>query len=62
MRLCSLCTVDSEGGADWVSKWSIGPLCHRMRRYRPTVQIREELRLDSLCPVDGLGGAHCVGK
>ena len=28
----------------------IGPLCHNMRRYGPTVQVREELRLDSVCP------------
>ena len=33
-----------------------------MRRYGPTVQIREEVRLDSLCTVDGEGGAHCVSK
>ena len=62
MRLYSLCTVDGEGGTQWVSKWSIGPLCHTMRRYRPTVQVREEVRLDSLCTVDGEGGVHRVGK
>ena len=28
----------------------------------PSVQIREELRLDSLCTVDGAGGAHCSIK
>ena len=33
-----------------------------MRRCGPTMQIREELRLDSLCPVDDLDGAHCVSK
>ena len=33
-----------------------------MRRYGPTVQMREEMRLDSLCTVDGEGGAHCVSK
>ena len=33
-----------------------------MRRYGPTVQVREELRLDILCTVDGEGAAHCVSK
>ena len=33
-----------------------------MRRHGPTLQIREELRLDSLCPVNDDGGAHCVSK
>ena len=28
----------------------------------PSVQVREELRLDSLCTVDGEGGAPCVSK
>ena len=40
----------------------VGPLCHKMRRYGPTVQVREELRLDSLCTVDGEGGVHCTSK
>ena len=62
MRLYSLCTVDGEGGADWVSKWSIGPLCHKLRRHRPTIQISQEVRLDSLCTVDGEGAAHCMRK
>ena len=30
--------------------------------YGPTVQVREEMRLDSLCTADGEGGAHCVRK
>ena len=33
-----------------------------MRKYGPTLQIREEMRLDSLCTVDGEGCAHCVCK
>ena len=33
-----------------------------MRRYGPTLQIREEMRLDSLCTVDGESGTHCVSK
>ena len=38
LRLGSLCTVDGEGGAHYVSKGGvIGPLCHKMRRYGPTV-------------------------
>ena len=40
----------------------VGPLCHKMRRYGPTVQVREELRLESLCTVDGGGGAHFISK
>ena len=62
MRQNSLCTADGEGGAHWVSKWSIGPLCHRMRSYRPTVQVREEVRLDSLSTVECESGAHCLRK
>ena len=49
---CPLCK--SMGG--------IGLLCHKMRSYGPTVQVREELRLDSLCTVDVEDGAHCVSK
>ena len=49
-------TVDSECGAHWVRKCGIGPLCHKMRMYRPTVQVRGEMRLDStVCTVDGEG-------
>ena len=33
-----------------------------MGRYGPTVQVREEMRLDSVCTADGEGGAHCVRK
>ena len=33
-----------------------------MRRYGPTVPVREELRLDTLCTIDGEGGTHCVSK
>ena len=40
----------------------IGPLCHKMRRYGPTVQAREEVRLESLYTVDDEGGAHFVSK
>ena len=40
----------------------IGPLYHKMRMYRPTVQVKGEMRLDSVCTVDGEGGAHCVRK
>ena len=48
-RLDSLCIVDGEGGAHCVCKRvGICPLCHKMRRYGPTVQVWEELRLDSL--------------
>ena len=53
-------SIDGEGGAHCVSKRvGICPLCHKMRRYGPTVQIREEMRLDSLGTVDGEGAAHC---
>ena len=38
----------------------IGSLCNKMRRYGPTVQVREELRLHSLCIVAGEACAHCV--
>ena len=40
----------------------IGELCHKMRRYRPTVQVKEELRLDSLCPLDDESGAPWVSE
>ena len=40
-RLDRLCIVDGKGGAHWVSKLGIGPLCHIMRRYGPTVQVSE---------------------
>ena len=56
-------TVDSEGGAHSVRKWrGMGPLLHKMRRYGPTVLVREELSLDSLCTVALEGGAQCVRK
>ena len=58
-----MCKVNGDGCTNCVSKCGgIGPLCHKMRRYGPTLQIREGLRLDSLCPVDDEGGAHCVSK
>ena len=40
----------------------IGPLLHKMRSYGPTVQVREELRLDSLCTVDVEDGVIKVGS
>ena len=33
-----------------------------MGRDGPTVQVREEMRLDSVCTADGEGGAHCLRK
>ena len=33
-----------------------------MRRHGPTLQIREELRLDSICTVYGEGGTYSVSK
>ena len=33
-----------------------------MRRYGPTGEVREEMRLYSLCTVDGEGGTHWVSK
>ena len=54
-------SIDGEGGAHCVSK-RVGmcPLCHKMRRYGPTVQVREDLRLHSLCIVAGKACAHFV--
>ena len=61
LRLGGLCPVDGWDGVHCVSKLGgIDPLCPKMRRYGPTVQIREELRLHSFCKVDGEGGANCV--
>ena len=54
-------SIDGEGGAHCVSKRvGICPLCHKMRRYGPTVQVKEELRLNSVGPLDGEVGAQCV--
>ena len=53
----------SEAGYSVYSRWrGWCPLCRKMRRHGPILEIREELRLDSLCPVDDEGGAHCVSK
>ena len=37
-------------------------MCPEMRRYGPTVQVKDRQRLDSMCSLDGDVGAHCVNK